>query len=294
MERTSIKYFVNDEADSGKNLFISSVGFEEIPSNSRYPTLNHSAEYYFNPEKGRILKEYQLVYIIDGEGVLETRSGGLFSIKRGMMFVLFPGEWHTYYPNYKTGWNQYWIGFNGPDIESWMTGEYCSKEKPVFKVGINEEIVSLFRKAIEVANEEQTLYQRVLGGLVNYLVGLMCSIDKNISVKNDDFSSKIEYACVLMRELIDQPVSMQEIAKKSGMGYSLFRKLFKERVQSAPAQYFQNLKIQKAIELLTTTTIPVKEVAYRLNFETPAYFSALFKKQTGKSPTEYRDEVGIK
>ncbi len=294
MERTSIKYFVNDEADSGKNLFISSVGFEEIPSNSRYPTLNHSAEYYFNPEKGRILKEYQLVYIIDGEGVLETRSGGLFSIKRGMMFVLFPGEWHTYYPNYKTGWNQYWIGFNGPDIESWMTGEYCSKEKPVFKVGINEEIVSLFRKAIEVANEEQTLYQRVLGGLVNYLVGLMCSIDKNISVKNDDFSSKIEYACVLMRELIDQPVSMQEIAKKSGMGYSLFRKLFKERVQSAPAQYFQNLKIQKAIELLTTTTIPVKEVAYRLNFETPAYFSAQFKKQTGKSPTEYRDEVGIK
>lgn len=294
MERTSIKYFVNDEADSGKNLFISSVGFEEIPSNSRYPTLNHSAEYYFNPEKGRLLKEYQLVYIIDGEGVLETRSGGLFSIKRGMMFVLFPSEWHTYYPNYKTGWNQYWIGFNGPDIESWMTGEYCSKENPVFKVGINEEIVSLFRKAIEVANEEQTLYQRVLGGLVNYLVGLMCSIDKNISVKNDDFSSKIEYACVLMRELIDQPVSMQEIAKKSGMGYSLFRKLFKERVHFAPAQYFQNLKIQKAIELLTTTTIPVKEVAYRLNFETPAYFSAQFKKQTGKSPTEYRDGIGIK
>lgn len=294
MERTSIKYFINDHPGSGKNLFISSVGFEEISSNSRYPTLNHSAGYYFNPEKGRILKEYQLVYITEGDGVLETRSGGLFPIKRGMMFVLFPGEWHTYYPNYKTGWNQYWIGFSGPDIESWMTSEFCSKECPVFKVGINDEIVSLFRKAIEVANQELNLYQRVLGGLVNYLVGLMCSIDKNISVKSDDFSSRIDYACVLMRELIDQPVSMQEIAKKSGMGYSLFRKLFKERIHYAPAQYFQQIKIQKAIDMLVGTNIPIKEIAYRLNFETPAYFSAQFKKQTGKSPTEYRDEIGVK
>lgn len=294
MERTSVKYLVRNARGAGRSLFISSVGFEENLPHSRYPTLNHSGGYYFNPEKGRTLEEYQLVYITAGEGVLETESGGLFSIRRGMMFVLFPGEWHTYYPNYKTGWNQYWIGFNGPDIDSWITGEYCSKEKPVFKVGMNEEIVSLFRKAIEVANEEQTLYQRVLGGLVNYLVGLMCSIDKSISVKNDDFSPKIDYACVLMRELIDQPVSMQEIAKKSGMGYSLFRKLFKARVHYAPAQYFQSLKIQKAIELLTGTGLSVKEVAYRLNFETPAYFSARFKKQTGKSPTEYKKETGVK
>lgn len=97
-----------------------------------------------------------------------------------------------------------------------------------------------------------------------------------------------------MKELIDQPVSMQEIAKKAGMGYSLFRKLFKAQMNYAPIQYFQNLKIQKAIELLTTTAIPVKEIAYRLDFESPAYFSARFKKQTGKSPVEYREEFRIK
>ena len=93
-----------------------------------------------------------------------------------------------------------------------------------------------------------------------------------------------------MRELIDQSISMQEIAEKAGMGYSLFRKLFKERMHCAPVQYLQNLRIQKAIELLTTTTIPIKEIAYLLNFESPAYFSARFRKQTGRSPVEYRDE----
>lgn len=88
MERTSIKYFIDSYADSVKKLFISSVGFEEISAQSPYPTLRHSTGYYFNPEKGRILKEFQLVYITEGEGVLETRSGGLFPLS---------GEWFLFY-----------------------------------------------------------------------------------------------------------------------------------------------------------------------------------------------------
>ena len=54
MERMSIKYFVNNNS-LGPDRNISSVGFEEIPPNTSYPTLNHSAGYYFNPDKGRIL-----------------------------------------------------------------------------------------------------------------------------------------------------------------------------------------------------------------------------------------------
>ena len=59
MERMSIKYFVNNNS-LGPDRNISSVGFEEIPPNTSYPTLNHSAGYYFNPDKGRMMGVYNL------------------------------------------------------------------------------------------------------------------------------------------------------------------------------------------------------------------------------------------
>ena len=124
MERTSIKYFINNSLAPDRN--ISSVGFEKILAGTPYPTSNHSSGYYFSPDKGRVLKEYQLVYITEGEGVLETKSGGVFPIRQGMIFVLFPNEWHTYYPNYDVGWSQYWIGFCGVGVDRWMENEYCT------------------------------------------------------------------------------------------------------------------------------------------------------------------------
>ena len=60
----------------------------------------------FNPEHGRILAdEYQLLYIVEGKGVLQTRAAGNFRVGGGDMFMLFPGEWHSYMPDESTGWN---------------------------------------------------------------------------------------------------------------------------------------------------------------------------------------------
>jgi AraC-like DNA-binding protein len=74
-----------------------------------------------------------------------------------------------------------------------------------------------------------------------------------------------------------------------GVSYSNFRKLFKEFTGISPALYQQDLRLQRAKELLATTTLSIKEIAYRLRFESPDYFSSKFKIKTGKKPSEFRN-----
>ena len=111
-----IKYIAQNERDEQWGLTICSVGYQKVGSNEVYPPKKHNQEYLFRPENGRILSEYQLLYIVEGEGVLCTRHSGRHVIKSGDMFLLFPGEWHTYQPS-SDGWKEYWIGFQGANID---------------------------------------------------------------------------------------------------------------------------------------------------------------------------------
>lgn len=74
-------------------MMVTTVGYQSIPPHSIYPVRQqHPLTYSFNPEKGRILTEYQLVYISEGCGFFESQSFKRKKIKAGTMILLFPGE----------------------------------------------------------------------------------------------------------------------------------------------------------------------------------------------------------
>ncbi len=63
-------------------------------------------------------------------------------IKAGDIFLLFPGEWHTYHPSGTKGWKSYWIGFKGKNIDDRVKAGFLSPEKPIYHVGYSNEIIS--------------------------------------------------------------------------------------------------------------------------------------------------------
>ena len=284
------KYLLATERDAEWGLTISTVGREEIAPREEYPTKGHADGYYFDLQKGRTLDEYQLLYQPEGEGVFRSAHLPETKIKAGDIFLLFPDEWHTYHPSGTKGWKSYWIGFKGKNIDDRVKAGFLSPEKPIYHVGFSNEILALYEEAYKTAQEEAAYSQQTLAGIVNHLIGTMYSLERNIVLnKNTQHVDLINKGRLRIRETLEEAVSIQDISQELGISYSSFRKLFKEYTGMAPAMYQQSLRLQRAKELLSTTDESIKEIAYRLNFESPDYFSAKFKNQTGMKPSDFRN-----
>lgn len=285
-----IKYIAQTERDEQWGLTVCSVGYQNINPNEEYPPLTHNLEYIFTPEKGRVINEYQILYIAEGRGTFTTASAGKYSISEGDIFLIFPGEWHTYSPDPETGWKEYWIGFKGINIDSRVAAGFFSKHSPIYRIGYNDTLISLFKEAIQVAKKQEKHFQQLLAGIVNYMLGLAFSIDSNKKLKNSINLEFVNRARAFMLENIESNIEIPEVADYLHISYSSFRHIFKQYTGIAPSQYYLNLKIQRAKDMLKSSTASIKEISYILHFDTPEYFTKLFKKKTGLTPSQFREQ----
>lgn len=284
------KYLVVNPRDVQWGLTVSTVGYEEIGVADTYPTRGHADGYYFDIDKGRVLNEYQLLYITEGEGIFNSAHAKDIPLKAGDLFLLFPGEWHNYHPTGKNGWKSYWIGFKGKNVDDRVKAGFLSVDKPIYHVGFSADIIRLYEEAYKRAQEETPYSQQILAGIVNHLVGLMYALERSMELSKDHTRvDMINLARLRIRESLEVDLTIQQVAEELGVSYSNFRKLFKEFTGISPALYQQDLRLQRAKELLATTTLSIKEIAYRLRFESPDYFSSKFKIKTGKKPSEFRN-----
>lgn len=282
-----LKYLIVNDVDLKWGLTVNSVGYQSVGANSSYPPRNHPTRYLFSVDKGRTLDEYQLIYITRGKGNFSSKSYRRQALNEGTMFLLFPGEWHNYMPEMQSGWDEYWIGFSGPDIDSRVKNNFFQPQKPIFNVGLNDQIVDLYMQAIQMAVDQKSGFQQVLAGIVNHLLGLAYSIDKNSLFVNSRKEDQINRSKIIILENF-KDITPKDVAEELNMSYSGFRKLFKEYTGFAPSQYIQELKIQKSKELLTNTSLPIKEIAFQMGFENQEYFFTAFKKKNKTTPYEYR------
>ena len=283
-----LKYLVINPYDLLWGMAVNSVGFQEIGPGMPYPPANHPSRYLFSAEKGRILNEYQLIYITKGKGYFTSASlGHKVPVTKGTMFLLFPGEWHTYYPDPDTGWKEFWIGFSGNHMDHWLSNGFFSKSKPIYSVGLHNDMVELYDKAIKTAMDQESGFQQLLSSIVSHLLGLAYFYEKNQAYRSSEIGDQINRAKIMIMEQF-RTIKPEEIAKTLCMGYSNFRKVFKEYTGFSPAKYIQEVKFSKTKEELTNSSLSIKEIAYAMGYDNYEYFFTAFRRQSGMTPAEYR------
>jgi AraC-like DNA-binding protein len=283
------KYLPCTDVEKRWGFYVTTVGYSKIEAKQKYPLSNeHPPNHAFTWNKGRILDGYYVVFISKGEGVFQSAETEATVIKEGTCFFLFPGVWHRYKPNINCGWEEYWVGFKGDYPEALMTKGFFSSDKPIVKTGFMEALAILFHKLIEAVRAGATGYHQVISGITLEILGLIHSLMIYDGEPEDPVSKIIAKAKFILRESSENALDMKKLTTELAVGYSKFRKLFKEKTGQSPHQYHLNLRLNRAKELLDSTTLNINEVADQTGFDSVFYFSRLFKEKNGVAPKHYR------
>ena len=288
------KYFTDSQlADleaNGPNwgVNVHTVGHGNHPPNRPYPDPDHPSTYVFNWENGRRLGEFQLVYIAKGQGVYEGERTGALPIEAGTIMLHFPGVWHRYKPDLATGWEEFWVGFDGHFAEYLMRQECFDPERPLIAVGFNAEFLDIFQRLIDVVRYEGVAFRQISSCLVIQMLGLVYSsalMKGQTRQRQEQIVQAVRFG---IHENWEQVLDFQAIAQVQNVSYEWLRKAFKSVTGTSPGQYLLNLKIEKAGQLLRETSMTIAEIASKSGFESEFYFSRIFKKKTGHAPSECR------
>ena len=148
------KYLQISPRDKSWGMAVTTAGFQHVHPGETYPLSSHPDGYNFPENKRRVLNEYQLVYITRGSGYFESASCSRTRIEAGMMFMLFPGEWHTFAPDPATGWDDHWVGFNGSFIDDKIKHGFLTFKNCIFKVGVDERIINTYHEIFDIETQD--------------------------------------------------------------------------------------------------------------------------------------------
>jgi AraC-like DNA-binding protein len=252
-------------------LYISDIGF--------YP---HARAHYRKRMVG--INENILIYCIDGVGSINTGTD-IYKLQSNNYFIIPAHEAHTYWASERLPWSIYWIHFGGE--RSFHFKEFFGKVTPIersSKARIDDRI-NLFHELLTALESGFSIQNINYANLcLNNLLTSFFFVETYRAVKGYKSSDPVDQLILFMQKNIHKNLKIKDFSIHANLSESHLSKIFRNKTGSSPLDYFINLKMQEAIRQLTNQSLKIKEVAYRLGYNDPYYFTRIFTKHIGTSP----------
>ena len=266
------------------------AGHGTVPPGADYPLPGHPEDHEFSWEHGRRLGAYTFVYITTGRGVFDSTPSGIVNVEAGSVFLVFPNVWHRYRPAKETGWDEYWVECEGELLDAAVQRSGMVPTAPVMRVGHDDALLRCFLNIADTIKQENPGFEAIIAMRSVEIVARIRSLMKLSSSSGVTSPERlVRQAQVRMRECLAGPIDFDQLASDLGMSYSTFRRTFKAETGRPPGDYFIEMKMNRAKQLLLADK-SIQETADLLGFDSVYYFSRLFKSRTGSSPSAFRPE----
>jgi AraC-like DNA-binding protein len=236
--------------------------------------------------KGRV--DWQLVYINAGEGHF-ILDGHEVIVPAGNMVLYQPKQEQHYYFLGKDQ-SQYWfVHFTGRQVKSILKHYEIPLDGYILHTGISYEYEDLFKRMRDELLECAFCYEENLTYLLRELLIIMNRrMNQDIPRIKGFVQDEIDHARDYFKDHYNEEISIEQYAASRNMSTSWFSKCFRDIVGVSPMKYILDQRIRNAQILLETSDFTITEIAHTLGYENPMYFSRVFHKAKGQSPSKYR------
>ena len=270
----------NAEVDFSKTLVVSSCGVYQVFSGPMVVT-----------ERPEGRTDWQLLYIEAGEMSLVLNNKTQI-VKKGSI-ILFPPHQPQYYYYHKSHKPIiYWVHFSGRDVEKILKHYKIIPTENVFYIGACLNLPVLFNQIINELQLRHEKYEEMTVYKFNEILLYINRALDNATIKDNDTSTLIKSATLYFNENYNQDINIQSYANSLNMSTCWFIQKFKELTGLTPTQYILNIRLETAQNLLKYSKYNISETALAVGYSNSFYFSRLFTKHVGISPSAYKKNCG--
>lgn len=240
----------------------------------------------YHPE-GR--NDYQLLYIAAGKGHFYFKGSEKETVvTKGNMVLFRPNEPQVYYYYATDKTEVYWVHFTGWKVEEYLARYELPQEANVFYTGVSPDYPWIYNQMLRELQLQRENYEEMISLYMHHVFLTINRYIREGRQSKNAIINEVERAAHYFKEQYNTAISIERYAQEHMMSVNWFIHSFKKVMKVPPMQYVVSLRIAAAKGYLESTNKSVAEIAEEVGYENALYFSRIFRKYTGLSPTEYR------
>ena len=227
---------------------------------------------------------YVLGYAQSGSAIY-TFDGRFTRVRKGTVILIKQNQLYSARSDSENPWSFFSVAF-GIDFYNEASRTLLNNMPNIFTSSGSSRMEENFAELYRVWSAKGAGYLIKCRSLVLDILYILLS-DEFRRSKTSAHYARIEELVDMMRENYTNSYSLEELYTMAGISSSHFRMLFKELTGMTAIQFQNRLKIDHAKDLILSSKCSVTEAAHAVGFNDIYYFSRIFRKLTGKNPSEY-------
>ena len=260
-----------------KSLRILSAGTYQLHTWPKLPTLR---------PRGRV--DWQIIYIAAGKGHF-VLDGKEVIVPAGNMILYQPKQIQDYFYYGRDKTQVWFVHFTGREVRNILKHYEIPTDGWILHTGLSREYEDLFKRMRDELVNCSWGYEEMLTYLFRELLMAMHRrMTENAPRVSGFIQDEIDRARTYFEEHYNEEISIEQYAVSRNMSTSWFNRSFRNSAGTSPMKYILDIRIRNAQVLLETTDYTISDIAALIGYDNPMYFSRLFRKAKGLSPSKYQ------